>query len=155
MKDLYAVPAIDTNDEVDYDGVDYDGNLEFFVPALNRVTGFDELKRLMMNLCLPEDDDNSCDFQATYDSDSIIDITIINIGSDLSSFDEFSCAADGGIHTNNYIEYEDLYASMNNNRVRVVNEICTNIKPTSVSLPSGEPTPNLTGVPTKKKKKTK
>ena len=106
------------------DEVDYEGEIANALSDLNGVANsFDELKIVVISLCEPESGDNTCNLHSSLDPNGNIEVTIINIGTDVSNSDQFSCLVNGGVISPNYNEYDSINDALDDAE-HLEDEIC-------------------------------
>ena len=126
------------------DQIDYDGTIGPVLEDLVDVSSsFDEVKLVVISLCEPEDDDVTCSLPGSIDPDGIVETTVINIGTDVASSDQFACLTDGGTGSPNYNEYDSTDGAIDD-IAHLEEEICEEPTPGPTPQPTPNPTPNPT-----------
>ena len=64
---------------------------------------------VFMSLCENEEDDNTCGVQSIRDSNGDIENIVINVGSEISNNDQFSCLVKGDSTGANYFEFSQFH----------------------------------------------
>ena len=102
---------------------------------------------VIISLCEADGGDTTCSLPGSIDPNGDVEITVINIGNDVSNNDQFSCLVNGGTSSPNYNEYNTPNDAMNDAE-HLEEEICERPTPRPTLRPTPKPTFRPTPKPT-------